>query len=654
MKIYVRLCVYIFIIKDNEEELLAGYQNIRHTNPSDVSDKKKSKNNIVFCIEKYQITILATEFGIGTLELPQYLEDLGWTQKGKIAVIDHNNDEAQTEMFTANPYDNEDFRKINYISNEKFLKELFMDPILTNYGVILVNNVHRRHVLTDTVLALLKKIIRKRSTLKLVLVSNTKEANFFADYFNTHKRNKTQQLTCAVLSIDDVDLKQSIFYLQSPCPDYISKSIDTLRNIHEKQTLDGDVLVYLADDDEINQAIELLKNYINMDHIKNVNYFKLSHINGEKQSVFFPKQAGKRNVIFTKDLHQDSVTQDRISYDFLFTVIDCGFMQLNWFQAESNKSRKITVPVSKFVAELRANWRNKYRTAKVFRLYTKEDFNNLPERSVAKMRRTDLCSVILYLKTLAVDNILRFDFPSPPPAKNVLSALETLYALGALDDQGQLTNPLGFIMADAPFCPRLSKALFNSIEFQCSEEILTIVAMLQLESVFIITTNHMADSHKQVARRAFEAAEGDLITLLNVYTAFVENDKSKEFCRKYYLNYRNLMRAHKLRNYFASTLLNKYKMSLISCHGDVERILKCIASGYFMNVAYLHASGVYRGLRCKTDLYIDRDSAIYSLPQPKYLIYCNLYENTKTFMNNVTVIKEEWLSELAPHYYETK
>lgn len=107
-------------------------------------------------------------------------------------------------------------------------------------------------------------------------------------------------------------------------------------------------------------------------------------------------------------------------------------MQLSWFQAESNKSHRITVPVNKFAAALRANWRNKYRAAKVFRLYTKEDFDNLPERSVAKMRRTDLCSVILYLKTLAVDNILRFDFPSPPPAKNVLAALETLYALGKI------------------------------------------------------------------------------------------------------------------------------------------------------------------------------------------------------------------------------
>lgn len=103
---------------------------------------------------------------------------------------------------------------------------------------------------------------------------------------------------------------------------------------------------------------------------------------------------------------------------------------MKWFDADNNKELSLIVPISKYLAELRAKWGSKYRKADVFRLCTKEDFNNLPEKPIAKMRRTDLCSVILYLKTLAIDNILRFDFPSPPPAKNVLSALETLYALG--------------------------------------------------------------------------------------------------------------------------------------------------------------------------------------------------------------------------------
>lgn len=181
--------------------------------------------------------------------------------------------------------------------------------------MIIVNDVHKRHVLTDTVLALLKKILRKRSTLKIILVSNTKEANFFADYFNSHKTNrKSSQITCTILSIDADVTKQDIYYLKSPCANYISNSIDTLRSIHQQQPQDGDIIIYLAEDDDIIQAMEILKNYISMNHIKNLNYFQLSHVGNERQAVFFPKTEGKRNVIFTSELYQDAVTQDRIGY----------------------------------------------------------------------------------------------------------------------------------------------------------------------------------------------------------------------------------------------------------------------------------------------------------------------------------------------------
>lgn len=108
-------------------------------------------------------------------------------------------------------------------------------------------------------------------------------------------------------------------------------------------------------------------------------------------------------------------------------------MQLLWYEAANNRNHRLIVPVCKFTANLRAKWRNKYRMAKVFRLYTKDDFALLPERSAVEMRRCELSVMVLYLKILAVDNILRFDFPSAPPAKNILATLESLYALGNID-----------------------------------------------------------------------------------------------------------------------------------------------------------------------------------------------------------------------------
>ncbi|KAI9583619.1 hypothetical protein GQX74_005367 [Glossina fuscipes] len=603
----------------------------------------------IFCDKLWEFLKAIQYVGYVTL---LYLQELGWHTKGTIGVVEPHNDPsislAEKIIFDKEFVDPEE-SKIKRLSEDSLLRELFVDPILTTYGVVIIDEVYKRSILTDTILALLKKIVRKRGSLKVILVSNTKEASFLKEYFD-QKKLKNDKTSSIILSIDDANLFQHIHYLNAACPDYVKKSVETILNIHKQQPVGGDIVVYLADEDEIADAMDLLRNYISAEHIKNLNYFKMCQTKNERQTVFFPKTEGKRNVVFTTKLYQKSVTQDRITY-----VIDSGFMEVEWFQAEKKRYNKLIVPVCKFTASLRAKWWSKHRAAKVFRLYTKEGYMALPERTLTEMRRSNLCTIVMYLKTLAVDNILRFNFPSAPPAKNLLAALEILNALEALNVQGHLTFPLGYFLADAPLPPMLGRMLFKSSELKCSDEILTIVSMLQVEPVFIITTNNVADSHKQVAKRIFEAAEGDLITLLNVYTAFVENGKSKEFCRKYYLSYRHLMRAVSLRGHLACSVLNKYNLRLISCRGDLEKILRSITAGYFMNIAYLHPTGVYRGLRCGSELYVDRDSSIYTLTQPKYLTYCDLWERSKkTFMQNVTVIKPEWLSELAPHYYKEK
>lgn len=232
--------------------------------------------------------------------------------------------------------------------------------------------------------------------------------------------------------------------------------------------------------------------------------------------------------------------------------------------------------------------------------------------------------------------------------------------LEALNDDGHLNGDLGDFMAVAPLPPKHSRLLYKSTaeEFGCSEEMLSIVAMLQVEPIFIVTRNNAADAHKQVAKRVFEAKEGDLITLLNVYTAFMANDCTREFCQKYYISYRNMMRVLTVRRYLQDHLLKKYRKQLVSCvrkDDSMRRLLRCIASSYFLNVAYLDINGSYRDFRSSTLLCIDRESSVFYISQPKFVVYDRLANKSgKVFMRNITVIEESWLPELAPHYFKKK
>jgi pre-mRNA-splicing factor ATP-dependent RNA helicase DHX15/PRP43 len=64
-----------------------------------------------------------------------------------------------------------------------------------------------------------------------------------------------------------------------------------------------------------------------------------------------------------------------------------------------------------------------------------------------------------------------------------MRALELLNYLAALDDDGNLTD-LGSVMSEFPLDPQLAKMLIASCSHNCSNEILSITAMLSGETQF--------------------------------------------------------------------------------------------------------------------------------------------------------------------------
>lgn len=209
-------------------------------------------------------------------------------------------------------------------------------------------------------------------------------------------------------------------------------------------------------------------------------------------------------------------------------------------------------------------------------------------------------------------------------------------------------------MAELPMSAMMGKMLYNSIQMGCSEEILSIIAMLQVQSVFSKPTSGQGQINARIKKRNFEVAEGDLITLLNVYTSFVASGRTKEWCGQNYVIYRNLKRSYELRHQLANMCRNQIGMPLISCDGDVTILRRCITSGFFPNAAYLHYSGVYRSCRGNRVLHIHPTSCLYTLRQPQYIIFCELLNTTQVMMKEITVIEPNWLTELAPHYYVKK
>ncbi|XP_043260881.1 probable ATP-dependent RNA helicase DHX35 isoform X3 [Colletes gigas] len=612
----------------------------------------KYKSHIIYLLEKYQTLVLIGETGCGkSTQLPQYLLEAGWCTDGKIIgiteprrvaatslanrVADERNCILGTEVGYSIRFDNctDETTRIKYMTEGILLRELMGDPLLTSYSVIVIDEVHERTLLTDIIMGLLKKIMRKRKSLKIVVCSATVDAEQLRDFFNTG----TVKDTAVIMNVEGRLYPVDIYFVKEPVANYVTSVVDTVLKIHEHEE-PGDVLAFLTGLDEVDQAVSLLS-----EHAKLIKEGKLKLLplamygslpNSEQLKVFWRAAKDTRKVIVATNIAETSITIPNVVY-----VIDCGFVKVPWFEAETQTNSLVIVPVSKASANQRAGRAGRVRSGKAYRLYVEEAYNELFEATPPEMQRSDLAPAILQLKALGIDNVLRFNFPSAPPSKNLLTGLELLYALGAIDSNGELTTPLGVTMAEMPLEPVLAKSLIVSGEMECSEELTTVLAMLQVQNVFIRPAGGQAAIKARVAHRKFEVEEGDLLTMLNVYTAY-EKNKTSNWCQKQFLNYKALRRATEIRMQMHS-MMKRLSIPLISCN-----------AGLFPKAAYLHYTGVYKTVRGNRDLYIHPTSCLYTLQQPQWLLFCEVLQTNKTYMKDITVIQPEWLLELAPHFYE--
>ena len=267
--------------------------------------------------------------------------------------------------------------------------------------------------------------------------------------------------------------------------------------------------------------------------------------------------------------------------------------------------------------------------------------------SVPEIQRMNLSMIVLTLKAMGINDLLHFDFMDPPPVNTLVTALELLYQLGALDNEGLLTR-IGRKMAEFPLAPELSKMLMFSVDLGCSEEVLTIVAMLAAQNIFYRPKDkqQQADQKKQ----RFNQSEGDHLTLLTVYNSWKVSNYSNGWCSDNFIQSRSLKRAQDVRKQLLG-IMEKYKQEIASCGKNYEIVRKAICGGYFRNAAKKDSQEGYKTVVEGTPVHVHPSSAVFQ-KQPEWLIYNELVLTSKEYMREVVTIEPKWLTEVAPNYFK--
>jgi ATP-dependent RNA helicase DHX8/PRP22 len=615
----------------------------------------KFRKQLLEAVASHQILIVVGDTGSGkTTQMTQYLAEAGYgnelvigcTQPRRVAAMSVakrvaeevgcklGNEVGYTIRFE--DCTSPDTR-IKYMTDGILQREILLDPMLNKYSCIMLDEAHERTIATDVLFGLLKKTLKRRPDMKLIVTSATLDADKFSEYF----------YKCPIFSIPGRTFPVEIMYSREPESDYLDAALVTVMQIHLTEPA-GDILLFLTGKEEIDSSCEILS-----ERMKalgpNVPELMVLPIYGALPSevasrIFEPSPTGTRKVVIATNIAETSLTIDGIYY-----VVDPGFVKQSSYDGKLGMDRLQITPISQAQARQRSGRAGRTGPGKCFRLYTEAAFQNemLPT-TIPEIQRQNLSNTILMLKAMGINDLLHFDFMDPPPTNTMLTALEELYQLGSLDDEGLLTR-LGRQMADFPMDPALSKALIQSVSLQCSDEVLTIVAMISAtQNVYHRPRDkqQQADQKKQ----KFNDPSGDHITLLNVYNGWKAGGFSTPWCHENFIMPRNMQRVRDVRTQLLQ-IMARHKHAVVSCGRNTIKVRQALCSGFFRNSARKDPAEGYKTLVEGTPVYLHPSSSLFGKPA-EHVIYHSLVETTKEYMHVCSAIEPKWLVEAAPTFFK--
>lgn len=653
-----------------------------HASPSNnviLTERRKlpifpAKNKFLEEAVKNKTVILLGETGSGkTTQVPQFLHEARLDRMGAVAVTQPRRvaavslakrvaKEMGTDVGGLVGYrvrfeDCTDPRtRIIYQTDGMLLREAMLDPLLSRYSWILLDEAHERTVNTDILFGVVKSAQASRDKepnannsneasrlppLRVVVMSATVDADKFSAYWK-----------CPVLYVEGRQFPVNIRHMSQPSDDYQRALLSTVFQIHATAPAREDILAFLTGQEEIEsvarQARLLTREFPDAPKLYVMPLYAAQPAE-HQLNVFKDMGPGTRKLVLSTNIAETSVTVPGLKF-----VVDSCRVKAKVHQATAGLDLLKVVKVSKAQAWQRTGRAGRQSEGTCYRLLTATQFDSLPANTVPEIQRSNLSTVVLTMLSIGIKDINSFDFMDAPSSDALNMALRQLSLLGATEPNlagaGVKLTALGKKMSGFPLEPRLTACLLAAQARGCGEELLSIVSLLCADTIFQLPAAKEKREEAQNCHRKYCANEGDLVSLLNVWRAYKSGPKTAAWCRGQYLINRNLIFADEIRRQLVG-VCHSAGVQLQSSR-DMDNVRQALAAGLFLNVAQLTVDGHYVALDSGHHVHIHPSSVLFN-KKPEMVVYTEMVSTTKTYIRGLTLVQEQWLQESNPEYFRT-
>jgi RNA helicase HrpA len=608
----------------------------------------REKDKILAALAEHQVIVVQSPTGSGkTTQIPQILLGSGYeagkligvTQPRRIAAVsvaEFIARQLKTKIPATVGYkmrfeDRTDpSTRIKIMTDGILLQEMKADYSLSRYGVIMVDEAHERSLNIDFILGLLKQVLAERPSFKVIVSSATINAEVFSEYFDE----------CPIVTIESSMYPVDMHYeppRQESNPEALQ---DKIAEIVERAARDpdnrGDILVFLPGEGAIKNCLTRLAALSVSGRLRLLPLY--SRLSSEEQERVFDDSPGRIKVIAATNIAETSVTIDGVT-----TVIDPGLAKVNFYNNQNFTSSLVEVPISKASANQRRGRAGRTQPGACYRLYTRKDYEARALFTTEEIHRTDLSEVVLRMAELGIQEFERFDFISPPGRAGILSAIETLKALDALDEERELTA-IGRQMLAFPILPKFSRILMEAVLRYPTvlQEALTAISFLSSRSPFILPPGEELEARK--AHHSFRDPQGDFLSYLKVYEGWQRSRDRERFCQTNYLDPRTMGEIENIRVQLEEILAEQGIP--VGGGGDPADYLCAVARGLIQFVCVRAGHGVYKTSTAGR-IQIHPGSVMYR-ENPRFIVAGEIVRTTRMYAHSVSPLRREWLARVSP------